>query len=245
MTERAITIRRRLPDVLIEIFAVVLGVLLALALNDWREGRAHRQTVQRVHATVQGELAHNRAEVERARAHHVDLLRALRGDGLLLYGIDLRQRPVDVRTADGLERDLRRLMLDEERPVPDPFDVVQVAPARFLIRDGDRYARALVQGDSLRIYGKGNVRLRSARLQNTAWETALAAGALVHMDYAVVEALARLHRLQTSHDETVAYIVEELYSGRAAFVPALDDLVNQQQELLDQYDALETLLVEA
>lgn len=60
-----------------ETFFVLLGVLLALALDEWRQGRREQEVVVLALQNIRSEIQANRPEVGRALAHHRDLLRRL------------------------------------------------------------------------------------------------------------------------------------------------------------------------
>ena len=48
-----------LQKLLIEVFSIVVGVLLALAMNEWRENRANRALAQTALANVESEIRSN------------------------------------------------------------------------------------------------------------------------------------------------------------------------------------------
>ena len=60
-----------------ETFFVLLGVLLALALDEWRQGRRDQEVVVLALENIRDEIQANRSEVRRALAHHRELLRRL------------------------------------------------------------------------------------------------------------------------------------------------------------------------
>jgi hypothetical protein len=60
-----------------ETFFVLLGVLLALALDEWRQDRREQAVVVLALENIRNEIQANRPEVRRALAHHRDLLRRL------------------------------------------------------------------------------------------------------------------------------------------------------------------------
>lgn len=62
----------------VETFFVVLGVLLALALDEWRQDRREQEVVVLALQNIREEIRSNRAEVQRALGHHLDLLRRLK-----------------------------------------------------------------------------------------------------------------------------------------------------------------------
>jgi hypothetical protein len=63
---------------LFEAAFVVLGVVLALAANQWREGRQQRHRVSVATNAIAAELRDNRAAVVEASAYHSSLLDSLR-----------------------------------------------------------------------------------------------------------------------------------------------------------------------
>jgi len=58
-------LRRRLPDLLIEALFIFLAVVLALAAEEWREGRDRRELADRALRSVAEEMRSNLEELER------------------------------------------------------------------------------------------------------------------------------------------------------------------------------------
>jgi len=58
-------LRRRLPDLLIEALFIFLAVVLALAAEEWREGRDRRDLADRALRSVAEEMRSNLEELER------------------------------------------------------------------------------------------------------------------------------------------------------------------------------------
>jgi hypothetical protein len=76
--------RQALLAALLEAGFLVLGVVLAFAVNEWREAREDRDRAEAALVSVVEELRSNRDAVAEARQYHVGLLtrlRALRGEG--------------------------------------------------------------------------------------------------------------------------------------------------------------------
>ena len=57
-------LRSKLPEILLEAFSVVLAILLALAVDEWREQRSNRAMAERARLTVMAELRANRDELK-------------------------------------------------------------------------------------------------------------------------------------------------------------------------------------
>jgi hypothetical protein len=77
----------------VETFFVILGVLLALGLDEWREGQRDQKVVALALQNIRGEIQANRLEVQRALSHHRDLLRRLEATP----GIGVALKPAMIR----------------------------------------------------------------------------------------------------------------------------------------------------
>ena len=73
-------LRSRLPELLLEAFSVMLAVLLALAVDEWREVRANRELSALARASILGEVRGNLQELHDTRPDHVAALEALTAD---------------------------------------------------------------------------------------------------------------------------------------------------------------------
>lgn len=71
------TLREALPRIAVESVLIVFTVLLALAVNEWREGRRQAQVVDRAIENVRNEIEHNKAEVEQTLPYHNELIEAV------------------------------------------------------------------------------------------------------------------------------------------------------------------------
>lgn len=237
MTERFRHLRNRGGDLGIEVVAIVFSVLLAFAVDDCRQELADQQLVENVMTTIRDELEHNRGEIEKALPHHRDLARQLRGGGLKLLSLDWTLARVDLEDAESVKAFLRGELVRQGAPIPPDFSVSKMADG-FMILLGDRPFHPRIEGDSIHIYGEGGIQLRPALLRNAAWETAQATRATVHMEYRVVSAMSAIYRIQQRHEATVSKIVDMLYEGRGTILPALEDLITFERELLTHYEAL-------
>jgi hypothetical protein len=57
-------LRHKLPEILLEAASVVLAILLAFGVDQWREDRSRREMAERARATIMSELRANRAELQ-------------------------------------------------------------------------------------------------------------------------------------------------------------------------------------
>jgi hypothetical protein len=67
-----------LGDVVVQIFAVVVGILLALFINDWVMQRQQQATVAEALRAIHAELAQNQAQMHRHYLHLHDMVIAMR-----------------------------------------------------------------------------------------------------------------------------------------------------------------------
>ena len=70
--------RRLLGPAILEAFLLTLGIALALAGEEWREARQHRQRARAAAVAIGEELRTNRAAVASAAAYHSSLMDTLR-----------------------------------------------------------------------------------------------------------------------------------------------------------------------
>ena len=63
---------------LLEVFFILLGVVLALAANDWREHRSNLRRADTALESIRDELDANRQAVDNALAYHIHLYDTLR-----------------------------------------------------------------------------------------------------------------------------------------------------------------------
>ena len=70
-------LRRKLPEVLIEAGSIVLAILLAFAVDEWRERRAQLALAERARRTIVSELQANRSELRGTRGANAQTLESI------------------------------------------------------------------------------------------------------------------------------------------------------------------------
>jgi hypothetical protein len=70
-------LREKLPEILLEAASVVVAVLLALAVDEWRDARAKRELADRAKRSILSELQANRDELNRSYAQNARHLQDL------------------------------------------------------------------------------------------------------------------------------------------------------------------------
>ena len=72
-----IRLREKLPEILLEAASVVVAVLLAFAVDEWRDARAKREVAERAQRSILSELRANRDELGRTHAANAAHLKDL------------------------------------------------------------------------------------------------------------------------------------------------------------------------
>jgi hypothetical protein len=100
-------LRHKLPEILFEGASIVFAILLAFAVDQWREERGHRDLAQRARETIMRELRANRTELQGT----------FRGNGEKIAG---------------MEKQIARLQSREEvRQLDSSMNLAQLSSAAF------------------------------------------------------------------------------------------------------------------
>jgi hypothetical protein len=240
--------RRTVGRLLAEMAVIVLSVLLALAASEWAQGAQRRATVRAVLETVRAEAVANRAEAARALEHHASMVSQLRSGGIEMARFDLRTAPVDTSSVAAFGRSMNAIIQGEaaargEGGIP-PFQPRRLSDGNWLLESPMGSVRVEIRGDTAVVRGTGNITLSPPFLVESAWETAQLTQAAIHMDPAIVAAMARVRQLQRYVDGTVSRLVDMLYGNAARVEPlsALSDLASFEEQLVAAYDELLGLL---
>lgn len=194
-------LREALLRILVESSLIVLSILLALAVNEWRQKRADTALAETALGNFATELRHNRDAVETVLPYH---------------------REISKRLED--------LLAHPEKVAAESDDLISLLST---------IAPAGVQPPDLR---------------TTAWETALATNALLHLDYETTFRLAGIYEGQRQGvASTWKGIIEGIFDRRSfaqggaeELLPflrlAVAELVAQEEYLLETYgEAIEDL----
>lgn len=214
---------------LLEIPVIIVSVLVALAFNEWRMNAEREDRVARAVEAVRNELAANKASLASVVPYHESMVEQLRARRWRVASLRLPEGRTDVKH---IERQLQRILEDGGLGLQRPVQLRERARDRYLAVFDSRRMFVEVQGDSVHLYGDGNIRLRPAFLTYHAWESAIASQAATSMDYGVVTALSELATLHRGYRENVAELIRMLYSGNGHVVPALEDMLNFERSLL-------------
>jgi hypothetical protein len=171
-----------LPRVLFESMLIVVSILVALYLDEWRDDRQDAENIQDALAYFVSEIQQNRARVEDAAPFNQGLRHVL-------------NRRQEVRAIESVATFVN--IFESYNPVV---------------------------------------------LQSTAWETAIATGALAKMDYQLVSALSLTYSLQNRYQQVSQNGMAEMTSPQNLSEEKLDLAVYNAIRYLDTVTGMETEL---
>jgi hypothetical protein len=171
-----------LPRVLFESVLIVVSILLALYLDEWRDDRQDAENIENALANFVSEIQQNRARVEDAAPFNQGLRHVL-------------SRRQEVRAIESVATFIN--IFESYNPVA---------------------------------------------LQSTAWETAIATGALAKMDYKLVSALSQTYSLQNRYQQISRNGMAQLTSPQNLSEEKLDLAVYNAIRYLDDVTGMETEL---
>lgn len=234
---------RSIGSLALEAVAIVFSVLVALAVDEWREARQNRALVERSASSIAAEVRANRAAVRKALAYHDSLAQAM-VDGrhqqmiTLIPAARLGNATRDART-------MRAMVMDALAGA----GVVFNSPGTLLRTNDSTYqllvdkfrGTARLRPQGVAIFVEKGVTLAPAFVRNVAWETARATQAPLHMDYPLVDAMSALDQLQQNYLADLRSTVGQIYAGEFT-VYSLYDLAGEERALMRQYDRIARLL---
>lgn len=180
MASRAIS--EWLPRVMFESMLIVVSILFALYLDEWRDDRQDAENIEDALAYFVSEIQQNRARVEDAAPFNQGLRHVL-------------SRRQEVRAIESVATFIN--IFESYNPVV---------------------------------------------LQSTAWETAIATGALAKMDYKLVSALSLTYSLQNRYQQVSQNGMAEMTSPQNLSEEKLDLAVYNAIRYLDTVTGMETEL---
>ncbi len=171
-----------LPRVMFESMLIVVSILVALYLDEWRDDRQDAENIEHALANFVSEIRRNRAHVDDAAPFNKGLRHVL-------------NRRQEVRAIESVATFVN--IIESYNPVV---------------------------------------------LQSTAWETAIATGALAKMDYQLVSALSLTYSLQNRYQQVSRTGMMQLTSPQNLSEEKLDLAVYNAIRYLDDVTSMETEL---
>lgn len=177
-----------LTSFVMEIISIIIAVLLALAVNEWREARSNAKIADQALRSIRDEILENKRMFEIILPQHLALLDTL----------------IDV------DAKIHRGELSEEED-------------------------------------RADLKFVPLFVQNTAWQTALATQALLHMPYETVKVLSEIYTFQGSYTNVTDHFIKAVFdinnnrddlkaAQRKFAISALQTFVTYEKAMPQFYD---------
>ena len=94
-------------SIIVEVLSIVLGVLLALGVNEWNEDRIHAREAKEALTSIQSELARNQKILNKVHENNTGIINAMaqensEGDGQFVPGLQIQDTAWQAMLATGL-----------------------------------------------------------------------------------------------------------------------------------------------
>ena len=222
----------------IEFVSVVFAVILALILNSWRESAAQDSNVGKVKEAIRKEVLKNDSLFRASHAYRKALLNKFYTNQNLLFAAPVAEFPVDVHDNAAVATFFRASLLFGQKEYFTQVEVLEQDSLRVLVLD-DRVYDLLVQNDTIKLLGIGNIQLKTPDFSNNAWQLAQATNAVVHLDVSLVERLSTVNALISSYEKTSAEATQMIYQGRQkGLVSVIEDMYSTEAKIIKANAAL-------
>ncbi len=220
-----------------EILLVVVGILIALQVNNWNTTNQNKQLIERVLKTLEDETRTNLEQVERSLIYRSSLVNNLRNNKHLIEVAALADLTFDPRNDQEMIDHTRKVMIQNLQQPPKQMKIVRQGEQRFFFT-GNVVSRFVVENDTLKVYGHDNIRLRTARISSDAWKLTETTNAAVHMDYELILELSKTNTLFEAYQASAKKALDILYTGDGYILSVLEDMVYYEKELRKKYEKI-------
>ena len=225
----------------LEFISIVFAVTLALVLDEWRQTVKDDALNERVISSIKAEVTSNLALINESIPYHNQLIRELRNGEHVVVAIPLAAIPVDVDNDRQLSKYVGNMLLASQELAPERLEIRRIEDVRILVLDENVW-RMDVGKDTLKLFGTGNIQLRSAAISNNAWQLSQATQVMVNLPFELIEALSKLHSRQSSYNVIAGQAIEKVYEGNPNIIGVLEDLRYLEQQLKADYEQLLPML---
>jgi hypothetical protein len=224
-----------------EILLVMIGILLALQVNNWNEERKTQALVDRIVQTLHDETIANLRNIQASLKYRQHLIDDLKGNRHVVAKFPIQNAPFDINDDRAIERFLYNMTLESLNKMPEQISVVRVGGKRY-VRVAGQVARLVEESDTFKVIGKSNIQLRAAAISNHSWGLAQATNASVKMDYELIATLGQVNKLFQDYALTTDRAINILYTGDGEILAVLQDMLWQEKELKVQYEKILSLI---
>ncbi len=225
-------------QLVVEFVSVVFAVILALILNNWRETASLNNDLSRVEESIRKEVVRNDSLVQESHQYRQDLLEKFYTNNHQLISVPASALPFDVNDNEALASYFELQLIIGQKEFFERVKVMQDGENRVLILNENVFD-LVVESDTLKLKGIGNIQLRIPNLSNRSWDLAQATGTIVNMDVTMVEKLIIVNALLESYESTSESAIQMVYSGnQRGLLSVLEDLFNIEAQIIEANAAL-------
>ena len=229
---------------LIEFISVVFAVLLALFLNSWRESSNMEANLVKVKQTIKHEILRNDSLVRESYAYRRKMIQSFYAGNHLIMGVALQSLPINVEKDQSLAELFHNSLVFSQKQYEENVKVLRNDGERVLVM-GDNVFDIVIENDSLKLYGIGNIRLKTPSLSNRSWDIAQVTGTIVKMDIALVEQLSKMNSLVENYAKTSDKALDMIYAGsQQGLLSVFEDMNYLEGEIIAANTVLLKLLGE-
>lgn len=231
----------RTRQLIFEFISIVFAVTLALTLNEWRQSRKIEKLVDRVLQTLKDETNQNLENIRYSIEYRDNLVNELLSNTHVIVSFSRDEVPFNIENDKEFETFMRGAVIETVGQYVENVEVIRLGDQRFL-RTEDQISTIRIQNDSVIIYGKSNIQLRTAGISSNTWGLAQATNALIDMDYDLVMVLGQANDIYSNYISISEKAINILYTGDGEIVPVLQDMLFMERQLESKYEEILHLL---
>jgi hypothetical protein len=222
----------------LEFLSVVFAVILALVLNGWRESSALNTNLEIVKESILQEVKNNDALLRKSYDYRKELLLRLQSNQNLLLAVSSSDLDFDVNDNTKLGNFFKRSLIFGQKEYHENVMVMQEDNFRVLIL-GESVFDLVLEKDTLKLFGIGNIQLKLPDLNNRSWDLAQATGTVVRMNITLVEKLGIVNSLIDTYIKTSESAVEMVYNEKQkGLTSVLEDLNSLEAKIIKANSSL-------
>ncbi|WP_338763476.1 hypothetical protein WAF17_19700 [Bernardetia sp. ABR2-2B] len=229
-------------QLVIEFVSVVFAVVLALFLNAWRESSSLNTNLTRVKESIKKEILRNDSLIHISYTYRKKLLNSFYANEHLILAAKITDLPVDVMDNEALAIFFKTSLIFGQKQFYDKIEIIQEQDARVLILDKSIFDLK-VEDDSIKLFGIGNIQLKTPDLSNRSWDLAQATNTIIKMDIELVEKLSILNSLIDTYTKTSENALQMIYTNnQAGLLSVMEDMHHLESKIMQTNTSLlETL----
>ncbi|MBO6794303.1 MAG: hypothetical protein JJ895_10370 [Balneolaceae bacterium] len=219
-------------QLVIEFVSVVFAVILALVLNNWRESSALNANLNKVKESIIQEANRNDSLLQESHAYRASLLQDLYANKNLLLAAPVQDFSVDLNDNEALAQFFKTSLLFGQKNYYENVLIEQEGSERVLVL-GNNVFDIVIESDSLKLFGVGNIQLKIPDVSNRSWQLAQATNTIVLMDVELVEQLSLVNTLIDTYIKAGDNALKMIYSdNQNGLIAVIEDLYTLESQII-------------